>query len=78
MSEEREGPLWPWIVAVLIGLSVLYVAAAPALMYIACDCPDPYRTWASNANTIYVPLWLIMDHCPAVSHVWYRYMDHWP
>ena len=77
MSDERK-PLWPWIVALLIGLAVIYVAAAPALMYLACDSSDPYRTLASSANNIYRPLWFVLDHCPAVSHVWYRYMDFWP
>ena len=27
MSDDRKKPLWPWIVAVLIGLPVLYVAS---------------------------------------------------
>ena len=79
MSEDRKPhSIWPWIAALLIGLPVLYVAAAPALTYVECDCPDPYRTWASEANNIYHPLWFVMDHCPALSHIWYLYMDHWP
>jgi hypothetical protein len=27
MSDERRNPVWPWIVALLIGLPVLYVAS---------------------------------------------------
>ena len=27
MSDDRKKPLWPWIVALLIGLPVLYVAS---------------------------------------------------
>ena len=27
MSEERKTPFWPWIVALLIGLPILYVAS---------------------------------------------------
>jgi hypothetical protein len=66
-----------FVVAAPVGL-MLYVAAAPVLMYVACECPDPYRTWASEAGIVYRPLYCVMDHCPALSHLWYLYMDHWP
>ena len=75
MSDDRK-PLWPWIVALLIG-AMVYVGAAPSLMYVSCEVAEPYRTWAYHANCIYRPLWFLLDHCPPSSHVWYQYMDHW-
>ncbi len=60
--------LWPWL-GTAGSLLILYVAIAPVVMYIMMECPDPYGTWASNAWNIYRPLWFIMDHCPALSHL---------
>jgi hypothetical protein len=77
MSEEPR-PLWPWIAAVLIGVPALYVLAAPALYFVAMDCPPPYSLWAHDTIMIYRPLYFLMDRCPPLSHVWYRHMDHWP
>jgi hypothetical protein len=45
MSEDRKQPLWPWIVALLIGLPVLYVASfGPACWIGSRDATQP---WAS-------------------------------
>jgi hypothetical protein len=78
MSDDRK-PLWPWIAAVLIGLPVLYVLAAPMFSYVAFEFPHPYSLWANEAiGVVYRPLFWLMDRCPAFSHVWYLYMDHWP
>jgi hypothetical protein len=78
MSDERKkAGVWPWMVAALV-VPVLYVAVAPVVMYIMMECPDPYGAWAAKAWNIYRPLWFLMDHCPALSHLWYRYMDYWP
>lgn len=38
MSEERKTPVWPWVVALLIGLPVVYVASfGPACHLLAND-----------------------------------------
>jgi hypothetical protein len=52
MSEERKPAIWPWIVALLIGLPVLYVASfGPACWFCA-------RTQCGNrfVGTAYQPI----------------------
>ena len=78
MSHEQKKPgAGIWVCVVLMGL-VLYVLAAPAIWYVAIDCPVPYSTWAHETAVIYRPLFFLMDHYPELSHVWYLYMDRWP
>jgi hypothetical protein len=62
MSEERK-PLWPWIVALLIGLPVVYVASfGPACKLVrrdvlrGGDVAHFYRPIVENAST--GPAWL--------------------
>jgi hypothetical protein len=51
MRDERK-PVWPWIVAVLIGLPVLYVGLLGPAFWLAdlgLPSPEPYRPLARLA-----------------------------
>jgi hypothetical protein len=52
MSEEREKPVWPWLVAVLIWLPVLYVASFGP----ACWLVDRDWSYASTTASVYWPV----------------------
>lgn len=44
MSEERKRTVWPWIVALLVGLPVLYVASfGPACWLVGQKIIEPER-----------------------------------
>ncbi len=51
MGDERK-PLWPWTVALLIGLAVLYVASFGP----ACWITSRTAAGASEVTAIYAPL----------------------
>ena len=40
MSDEQKRPLWPWIVAILIGLSLLYVLSSGPMQILACHLTE--------------------------------------
>ena len=77
MSEERK-PLWPWIVALLIGLPVLYVASfgpacliwgqricdSPALLTVYLPC---IRAVESGPAPVQSALWQWASCCQAGS-----------
>jgi hypothetical protein len=58
MSEERKrAGVWPWIVALLIGLPVLYVASFGPACWFACETGVAYRdVKPSRGLFIYWPL----------------------
>ena len=79
MSEERKKSVWPWIVALLIGLPVLYVASfGPACWwYQKTELSAP--TWRSDVLDYgYGYLWWASMNGPQ----WFQdgmgwYLDWW-
>ncbi len=70
MNDVRKNPLWPWIVALLIGLPVTYVASfGPA-------CGMWTYDWISDDTFIlaYGPLVGSLYRCPWTVRVWFI---HW-
>src|SRR5262249_59566050 len=59
MSDERS-PLWPWIVALLIGLPVLYVASFGP----ACWLTDQEIVPAAVTHKVFGPLAWTAARCP--------------
>ena len=53
MSAGRKIPLWPWIVALLIGTLVLYGASFGPACWITSRLAGPHPIF----NTLYAPLW---------------------
>src|SRR5262245_17890495 len=67
MSDERKKPLWQWIVALLIGFPILYVASfGPACWWFSTQpislpgAPPPIR----NAPRLYWPIGWVESHGP--------------
>jgi hypothetical protein len=78
MSDERR-PLWPWIVALLLGLPVLYVASFGPACWIAHRTQNQYVIQAKD--TVYLPLLLIMliddDRGPIRQFLlWYMHVGY--
>ena len=68
MSHERKKPIWQWIVLVLIGLPVLYVASFGPLCWMKSRSKD----W--KISTFYWPVQTyIVRYCPggAAAVAWY-------
>jgi hypothetical protein len=59
MSEERK-PLWPWIVALLIGLPVLYVASFGPAVSLTSRGLIPFE----SLRYVYGPMVRCWPHCP--------------
>ena len=71
MREERENPVWPWVVVLLIGLPVLYVASFGPACWLARPTD---RLWSCVA-TVYGPLGRIAVDGPGVFReplAWYE------
>jgi len=66
MSDERRTPLWPWIVVLLVGLPVLYIASfGPACWWLSkCKIPDPHLDYDE-------PLDIPHDLAPHAPHVYW-------
>ena len=58
MNDDRKKPLWPWIVALLIGLPVLYVlSSGPAQRIGLCGvAPLAYSNWSDGIVVLPVEL----------------------
>jgi hypothetical protein len=52
MSDDRKKPLWPWIVALLIGLPVSYIASFGPAVWLAGQCHPAQPV----VGTVYRPL----------------------
>jgi hypothetical protein len=62
MSDDRKKPLWTWIVALVIGLPVLYVASfGPACWWLSSKCSTPPFSDAQEASVLYLPIGWIYD-----------------
>jgi hypothetical protein len=59
MSDDRKKSLWLWIVALLIGLPVLYVASFGP----ACQLADRGIIPDTATTTLYHPLGLFLANC---------------
>ena len=53
MSDDRKKPIWPWIVTVLLGLPVLYVASFGPVNWIRYPKESSF---GSAVSTCYRPL----------------------
>jgi hypothetical protein len=74
MSDDRK-PVWPWIVALMIGLPVLYVASFGPAGWLVNHVFGP--EWLKNALVvIYMPIIWIDKHGPAPVHEALRWFDH--
>lgn len=70
MSDNRKKPLWPWIITLLIGLPVLYVA----LFGPACWLATSWAPLRGPVNSIYSPAaWASFKTPNAVGKaiIWY-------
>ena len=70
MSDDRKKPLWPWIVALLIGLPVLYVASFGPACWICQSGEDHREVGHHSLSADY----LAVEKRPATvgdSVVWY-------
>ena len=70
MSEERKKPLWPWIVALLIGLPVLYVASFGPACWISSRAKLTGK-WVITPYRPIIWLWVIGPEAVGDSVVWY-------
>jgi hypothetical protein len=61
MGDDRKNPPWPWIVALLIGLPVLYVASFGP----ACWTTVRHRSLHSAFSATFRPLLWTAEHFPA-------------
>jgi hypothetical protein len=78
MSDERKKPLWPWIVALLIGLPVMYVASfGPACWWFSKEpitAIDPFAETVPAVARAYWPIGWSAKYGPSVvrnSIAWY-------
>ena len=61
MDDDRKRPLWPWIVALLIGLPVMYVASFGP----ACWLEDRALLPMGFVHSSYKPLvFVLARYCP--------------
>ncbi len=60
MSDDRKKPVWPWIVALLIGLPVLYVASFGP----ACWSMQVKTSWMPTIAVVYSPVIRIAATAP--------------
>jgi hypothetical protein len=77
MSENRKKPLWPWIMALLIGLPVLYLASFGPACWLRARYEDK-GTWDGPwaiADVIYRPVlaawWYGQSETSAEMIEWY-------
>jgi len=67
MSEDRKKPLWPWIVALVIVLPVLYVASFGPLCWYAERCVENTgRAPPPWLGVAYFPLGRFAVHGPSI------------
>jgi hypothetical protein len=64
MSNDRKKPLWPWIVALLIGLPVLYAASFGPACWLTGRCKSLHPIFQKT----YFPL-------GRVSHGWTPFLE---
>ena len=71
MSDERKNPLWPWIVAVCVGVPVLYVASFGPACWIASRC----GRGGGVVTSVYRPLTCSFDNAESnvVGDALWRY-----
>jgi hypothetical protein len=58
MSDDRKTPLWPWLVALLIGLPVLYIASIGPACWICAHTDSGKHV----VGTIYSPMIALFWH----------------
>jgi hypothetical protein len=86
MTEEQKKPGCPWMVALLVGLPLLYVLSSGPMQTVAFRChvthsPDPAGSRAMIAEsavdpgvwwpTFYAPLWWAADQPWGEPLTWY-------
>jgi hypothetical protein len=61
MANDRQKPTWPWIVAVLIALPVLYIASFGPVCWVAAS----YRMNGDSLSSVYAPVFWTLNHGPS-------------
>ncbi len=76
MSDERTKPVWPWIVAVTIGLPVLYVLSGAPVEILVVKMAAP--EWlVVPGKAFYAPLVWMLGHSPDPVNNWYQAYGQW-
>ena len=71
INDDRKKILWPWVVAVLIGLPVLYVASLGPLVWLITR--DLLPEWSAPFMNVYTaPLnWAVQSQTVRDLYIWY-------
>ena len=67
MSDDSKKPLWPWIVALLIGLPVLYVSSFGPACWLTAQRNGWSKLQPHRAMIIYYPLGALAARRDTVS-----------
>jgi len=80
MNDERK-PVWPWIVALLMGLPILYQLSLGPWVWVLSHhvLPAPIELWLARMTPTYAaPSNFLYDHGPrAAQRIVDWYMDLW-
>jgi hypothetical protein len=77
MSDERK-PLWPWIVAMLIGLPVMYVASiGPALWISDREILAGRLNPNPLVQTFYAPVLRLVQTSETAANIYFWYCGMW-
>src|SRR5262249_18696473 len=75
MSDDRK-PVWPWIVAVLIGLPVMYPLSVGPMTRLVLHYP--VRPWVSHAyRPAYAPLVWVTQKSTTANNLYGVYLFLW-
>jgi hypothetical protein len=64
MSDDRKKPLWPWIVAVLIGLPVLYFLSSGPTRIVAFRHHNYYSSFYGEFGVVDADEWWTTGYAP--------------
>jgi hypothetical protein len=67
MSDDRKKPIWPWIVALLVGLPVLYVASFGPACWISSRVPILKIPMRSLFTPLAKAAWFVPGSEPIIS-----------
>jgi hypothetical protein len=60
MSDDRKKPLWPWIVALVIGLPVMYVLSSGPARMVACRRSSSTRGTPADMSVVIDKWWITL------------------
>ena len=71
MTEERKkSHVWPWVVALLVGLLVLYVLSGAPAEFLLIKMGEP-QWLVVPAKVLYAPLRWLLNNSPQFVRDWY-------